>query len=361
MLSFALILCPIAAVPRAEPGLVVGEPIPVPVLKGVLERPGGALLGTRRDGKTLVVLVSRDGAKTWKPMGVAARSERPDLGDGNLVALRDGSLALTYRDNARPEFAVRVVRSHDGGQSWGSPETIAENDRGLWAPFLLPMRDGSLLCFYDDEGEPARKGRPGHQWIAVRRFALGGKAWGSVAVASRRPDSASKPLLARDGMMAAIEVRPNRILGVVEDVASEEPKPSGIYFNVSGDGGRTWGWSQGRRPTLFRPEWPHMAVAPALCRLSNGPLLCAFATDEGRETTSRSGTPPHEMRLETWGALSADGGETWGAAFPIHRGTARDYLAALTPRRGGAWLNVLDFDRGPLLIPLSATPIGARR
>lgn len=337
----------------APPPIVVGEAIPVPVLKGVIERPGGVLLGANRKDGALIVRLSRDGGQTWRDQGVAARSERPDLGDGNLVALRDGSLALTYRDNRRPESAIRVVRSRDGGRTWGAPETIAENDRGLWAPFLLAPRDGSLLAFYDDEAWPAREGRPGHQWIAMRRWTPKTKAWSDPVVASRRPDRPGRTDLARDGMFAAIETRPGRLLGVVEDVDPEEPRPSGIYSNVSPDGGRTWGWARGERPVLFRPRWPHMAVAPALGRLPDGRLLCAFGTDEGREGTVRSGTPVHQMPLETWGALSSDEGRTWGAAFPLHRGTARDYLAALTPRRGGLWLNVLDFDRGPLLIPIS--------
>lgn len=342
--------------PPAPPSLIVGEPIPVPVLKGVLERPGGWLMGANRKGSALVVRVSGDGGRTWIDRTVAARSERPDLGDGNLVQRKDGSLALCYRDNAAPEYAIRVVQSGDGGRNWSPPQTVATSNvqgRGLWAPFLLPLRTGELLCFYDDEAWPARWGRPGHQWIAVRRLYLGNKTWSSPLVASRRPDSMGGDRLGRDGMFVAVEASDSQLVGVVEDVDPKPPHPSGIYLSVSGNGGWHWRWTGGERPPLFRPKWPHMAVSPALCRLPDGRLLCAFGTDQGLAKPSKSGTLPHLMPLETWGSLSSDDGKSWGLAFPIHRGTARDYLAALTPGRGGAWLNVLDFDRGPLLIPIS--------
>ena len=359
-----------------EPPITVGEARPVPVLKGVLTMPDGSLLGanaevnsadensadensanenrgdenkrSKESGKALVVRRSTDGGKTWGDLAVAARG-RQDLGDGNLVALKSGELALSYRDNAPPAYAIRAVRSADGGKSWSAPETVATNDRGLWAPFLLPLESGGLLCFYDDEGWPARGGRPGHQWIAARRYDPRTKAWGEPVVASRRPGTG----LARDGMFVAVETSPGRIVGAVEDVAERESRPSGIYRALSTDGGRTWGWERGDRPAIFTGTWPHMAVSPAMADLGGGRILCAFGTDEGQATASRSGTPAHRMALETWGSLSRDGGRTWGPGFPLHKGTARDYLPALTPRRGGAWLNVLDFDRGPLLVPLA--------
>ena len=342
----------------APPPLTVGEPIPVPVLKGVVTLPDGALLGANRLGKTLVIRRSGDGGRMWRDLAIAARTERPDFGDGNLVRMRDGTLALCYRDNAPPrdnapgEYAIRVVRSRDDGKSWTSPETVDSRNRGLWAPFLLPLRDGGLLVFYDDEDWPARQGRAGHQWITSRRWNPRERSWSQPVLASRKPGTD----LARDGMHVAVETSPGRILGAVEDVADRDPRPSGIYRTLSVDGGRTWAWSRGDRPALFTGTWPHMAVSPALLRLPDGRLLAAFCTDEALPKASRSGTPPHRMPLETWGSLSRDAGRTWSPAFPLHRGTARDYLPALSPRKGGAWLNVLDFDRGPLLIPLSIPP-----
>ncbi len=349
----------------APPPVTAGEARAVPVVKGVLPMPGGALLGVngKGDGEgraALVVRRSRDGGRTWTDLALAARG-RGDLGDGNLVRLGGRGLALVYRDNAPPSYAIRVVRSPDEGRTWDPPETLATSEvsgQGLWAPFLLPLRSGDLLAFYDDEATPVRIGRSHHQWISFRRYDRRARVWGPPAVACRKPGEG----LARDGMFVAVETSPGRIVGAVEDVAERDPRPSGIYRALSTDDGRTWAWERGDHPAIFAPgpgdpAWPHMAVSPALADLGGGRVLCAFATDAGLPKASRSGTPPERMPLETWGVLSRDAGVTWGAAFPLHSGTRRDYLPFLTPRPQGrpsaAWLTVVDFDRGSLLLPLN--------
>ncbi len=98
---------------------------------------------------------SRDGGKTWgeralvyKPADASREANAP-FG----ILLRDGSLLVTFQTNEdRPieesVFApdLKYVQSFDAGQTWSEPRPILSGDRGYWWNSVLQLRDGTLLA-----------------------------------------------------------------------------------------------------------------------------------------------------------------------------------------------------------------------
>ena len=308
---------------------------------------GAVVFGARpeKGGTALVMHATADGGKTWREIGTVATDPLPgaDLGDGNAVRLKDGRLWATYRRNHRPDYAIEVAESRDGGKTWTqrpAVETVrAEGpgpSRGLWAPFLFVTAKGEVQCYYDDEHLPFERGAPGHQWIAMRAWRAG--AWSLPTVVAREPSG-----LSRDGMASVVEVG-GRLLCAVEAVREEEPHAGLLRLFASKDGGRSWGPPR----DLYAPRDARFhAFCPSMLRLGRR-LVCVFATNEDRETSPRSGTPADRMMLDIKSIESLDGGKSWGPPSLVYAGTHRNYLpSAVSLGRGRLLATFLDFDKGP--------------
>jgi hypothetical protein len=303
------------------------------------------------DGVVLRAMLSRDLGRSWEPLGVVARDadRQTDLGDGNAVELADGRWLAVFRRNQHhggypKRYRLEVAQSPDQGRTWsfhsvvGSHEVTEEGpSRGLWAPLLFVSPGGELQCYYDDENLPFERGFPGHQWVVMRRWRNG--RWTAPIVVAREPAG-----LSRDGMPAVVAVD-DRLLCVFEGVLAEPPHPSVIRACESKDGGLTWS-----RPRLLFQAKPlgFQAVAPtAVAR--GGKVLVVFCTNQGRESSPRSGAPPREMRLDVVATLSEDGGRTWSSVRTVASGSHRNYLPSLAiDDAGRALLSFLDYDRGAL-------------
>ncbi|MDB5326887.1 MAG: hypothetical protein JWM57_2456, partial [Phycisphaerales bacterium] len=270
-------------------------------LKGIVELPGGALLSARwergKDRSRILTVRSEDRGKTWADDAVVRTAPAgTDAGDGNLIRRPDGTLLICYRYNRHPAgeaatFSIRVSESTDGGKSWQDHSIVAQSaadkPRGLWAPFLFQTRQGEVLCFFDDEQSPQQAGLDRHQWVSVRRWEVGKRAWSESVTVCRANDPKQ---LSRDGMATAVELPDGRLLVTAESVRREQPHTNVVRSVTSADGGRTWDWQDHEPPIVFAPAAvDHMAVSPWVIGLRSVELACFFSSDEDQSRTSRPG------------------------------------------------------------------------
>jgi len=83
-------------------------------------------------------------------------------------------------------------------------------------------------------------------------------------------------------------------------------------------------------------------MAPWLARLTDGTLVCVFATDEDRETPHQPGTPPPKLNMDVKCVLSTDDGQTWSkTAATIDSNSHQDYMPGVVELRHGGVKNTV--------------------
>ena len=336
------------------------ESLPAGGAKGFVELANGDLLVTRtmreQQATKIICSKSQNGGRTWQAFSTIVRDETPeiDIGDGHLIELRDRTILYSYRRNVyrgsatnQPRYQILVAVSRDGGASWASHSTVKSvhaqkgEVRGLWSSALHQRQDGTLLCFYDDEDEAWRAGFKRHQWLMMKRWDVQASAWTTPVIVSRAFNCKH---LSRDGMPSVVELQGNTLLCALESVATEKPHHNVIRIVKSCDGGNTWSWQMFERQILYAPAKRHFsAVSPWLSQMKDGCLLCAFATEEDRDTPATSGAAIKAMNRDIKYVLSIDAGMTWTQrAMPIAAETHTTYMPQMEqlrhPRHTNAFL-----------------------
>lgn len=352
------------------PSLSWQPELPAPGARGQIALADGRILMPGRasgPGTQLGCFASSDEGKTWTQTGVIVSDpeQRVDLGDGNIVQTPSGELWAVYRHihagaaNPKPDYAVEVSVSKDGGATWQKHSTVALSrpngpspngpspSRGLWSPLLFVTDRGDVQCYYDDENTPFQKGFPGHQWLTMKTYSARRKAWEAPVTVARAYD---RRTLSRDGMAAVVQLGKGEILCAFESVQAEPPHAGLIRMVTSHDEGRTWSWSKREREVLYQPRDRRFhAFSPAIVKLPDGDLVTFFATNEDRPDSKPSGTPAGEMSLDIKYVASKDGGKTWdSSATLLYAGTHRNYLPGVVLLRGKPtrlFASFLDFDQ----------------
>ena len=153
----------------------------------------------------ILLAQSADEGRTWSPWRVVAVPE--EIGPPSLTSpafqLADGSLALsiesnkTYEDASKWYQKVVLLRSSDGGLSWGEPLTAGEDSSGRifnWDQRVGVAVDGRIATFlwiYDSKTR---------QYLNIQRRLSpdGGHTW-SAAQDLGFPDQPAHPAMLPDG------------------------------------------------------------------------------------------------------------------------------------------------------------------
>jgi hypothetical protein len=167
---------------RSEDGGVTWQP-PVPLIPSplacarvhapMLELPDGTLLSphcgspcvTGEKQHAQAVIRSHDGGHTWGDGSIIAvdpsgkvhyhQCSLVRMADGEIIAAMHSAERVTTADGRRALRAgVWLARSRDDGQTWSPLETIPAQISGA-AHHLLGLRDGRLLCVWGNRHDPS--------------------------------------------------------------------------------------------------------------------------------------------------------------------------------------------------------------
>jgi hypothetical protein len=296
-----------------------------------LELPGGEMLCAYNRGSALYaadlafyLARSADGGHTWQdagPLGAGARDDRPySYHDPFVSPMRDGTLVIgAFRadrsDAEMPMFneqtgglrpvEVFLLRSADGGRTWGAPELVALPQGVVATPAgpIVELADGRWFWPFDqwkafDEEGP-------YQPRTLGLFSGdAGRSWGDMlAYADGAADGKGfwhgKPIVLEDGRLAT--------LYWAADMKTGANLPNHICYGDAS--GREWG-----APTATNLP----GQTNALVDLGDGRLCAVY--------TWREAGRPGIMA-----ALSTDGGRTWDLDGQVRLwdATGRDRLGVV--------------------------------
>jgi hypothetical protein len=234
-------------------------------------------------GKTPDVwyVASADGGKSWsKPADI---SNSPGISmDPAIAAGKDGSVVVAFTDTSGGDTHpdVWIVRSADGGKSWGKPVDVSNTPGESSAPDVKVAPDGTIHVIWLDTSAGADSP---DVWATASHD--GGKTWDKAQDVSNTPGKSMTPSVAVGG--------DNSVDVVWTDTSSGAASPD-VFFARSTDGGKTWS----------------KAVD-----VSNSPGIsseCDVAVDEkGTIYVDWIDTSEGDKSPDVMVASSSDGGKTW--------------------------------------------------
>jgi hypothetical protein len=319
---------------------------------GAAERPravqlrDGAVLAaftqTPAGGKTVAVVRSTDGGRTWGgSQRVVQGSGSAELCNPFPVQLADGTVLLGFCHHLpqKRSFRLQVFARAANGKSWAARGTIAAGSRGLWDPFLLRLPDGTVQAYYAHESGPA-----GEAKVEMRPSRDGGKTWAAAVTVAQKRGS-------RDGKPAVVVLGDGTLLAVFE---ASDASPFRLVVRAvrSKDRGRTW---SSKRELVYLPRNPAggawAAGAPSVVRLRDGRLLVSFQTDEdvsyrkGDRSRDPAATGYSYLAAATFKyVVSADDGRIWSNPVRLAGSPSSPAVwSALCVLRGGDVLALTGF------------------
>lgn len=263
---------PADAAARADPdycpaevlkaGLVASTEIGADAIAAI---PAERLMPWARGGGSTLVHRSTDGGRTFpEAVEVATAPYSGGYGMRGGLELPDGDILLPLSDI--PHYArIFLVRSRDGGLSWGDPEPVAAV-AGLEfeepAPLLVP--DGTILLLLRENAS---------RTLFSVRSADGGLSW-----------SAPRPTGIASYPAHLLNLPDGRVLAV----AGRRRPPYGIEAFVSRDGGRSF---DADRPIVLRDDLPNKDLGyPTAALRRDGTLFTAYYHRDERGITGLHAT-----------------------------------------------------------------------
>jgi len=204
----------------------------------------------------------------------------------NVVVATDGTILATWG-----RTSLRVRRSEDGGEIWGSPITVGPGIQG--GGTTVDETGGDILVFVEEKHPPAP--------LTVYRSKDSGKTW-NVQKTVIHPDSRGNVpsmsmnehgITLRHGRHKGRLLRPARWYDEGNRPVSLFPKhyTTAIY---SDDGGKTWQTSE---------PFPEFGTGEATtAELADGTVYY---------NTRRHWAPEGKNPRRRWHAWSRDGGQSW--------------------------------------------------
>ncbi len=156
---------------------------------------------------------SQDAGVSWFEARSLARWDGGLLANPELLALEEGVLLCFLNRRPEPQsghpYAIAVSRLEKGAAIWSEMSVIytagsAFGD-GCWEPAAVRLPTGEIQLFFANEG-PYRESD--EQEISLMRSSDGGRTWGSVERVGFRAghrDGMPVPVLLADGVAVAIE------------------------------------------------------------------------------------------------------------------------------------------------------------
>jgi sialidase-1 len=278
-------------------------------------------------------------------------------GEGDVIELKDGRLALFYMefggsgsDEAKTRFVVQ--ESADGGKTWSGHRVVAETapgDMNIYSPNLLRAADGGILLAFMRQHQTSpvtstlyvwKSADEGQTFVPLAEFGKGNTYNVCNAVLKR--------------------LKSGRLL---LPISTFFPNGGSAYCGavlLSDDDGLTWREAGNRvflaQRGVMEPHVEQTGDGRVLMVMRNqlGSVFMSESSDEGmtwsEPKTSGLQAPescPELTRIPGTGDLLLIWNNTYDPKFRSHFGKRSPLTAAVSPDHGRTWQHVRDIETDP--------------
>jgi len=203
---------------------------------------------------------SADGGRTWSPpyaLSYTALNGRSPY--GKMVTMPDGEMLMNiygYPHAGEDRSVAYVLRSRDGGLTWGDPSVIAE---GFNETALVRLPDGELLAALRIAAKAP------NVWLA--RSSDAGRTWSEPVPVTQDSEHPADLIVLSDGSVLMAYGRRH--------------EPMGAEVVLSTDGGRTWG----HKKALANDAASGDCGYPSSVQVADGTIISAYYAVGPQSTT----------------------------------------------------------------------------
>jgi len=233
--------------------------------------------------RKLCVCHSRDNGKTWGHEAVVLAPRVGGATNTELLRLQNGWVMIAYNerpgDQVHP-YAIGIRISKDNGRTWSPPQTLYQADvlfeNGCWEPAMIQLPDGEVQLFFANEN-PYRN--TNEQEITLLRSHDNGQTWTSpetVSIRKGHRDGMPVPLVLTGGKGVAVAIEDNGLNGRFKPVIIHSSLADNWRLPPA-DGQSPRRWSALVSPLPGKVY----AGAPYLRQLPNGETILSCQSTEG--------------------------------------------------------------------------------
>jgi hypothetical protein len=204
-----------------------------------------------------LVIRSHDGGHSWEhPRRLDFEPLNGRSPYGPMLSFPDGTIGMCIygmpmgddRPWHVPHYAAYLLRSSDGGRTWGDPSLVAQ---GFGETAFLRLRDGELLAALRSAASPPN--------VYIARSADDGRTWSAPLLATEPGEHpADLTLLSNDWVLMTYGHR---------------RQPFGVQGMVSRDRGKTWE----QRRLIYNDDRPGADCGyPSTVRFPEGTMLTVY-------------------------------------------------------------------------------------
>lgn len=291
---------------------------------------------------------SRDNGQTWSPACEIASWTQGALANPELLLLRDGSLLCFY--NQRPvkhsgaRHAIAVTRREKGAATWSPPHTLyqagKERNDGCWEPAAIELPSGEIQLFFANEN-PYRASD--EQEVTLMRSHDSGRSFSP-------PERIGFRAGFRDGMPVPLALNNNAGITVaIEDNGLDNTafKPAILFTRLDDS------WCSGTRIPGHPDRWGALAIPLSAATYAGAPYLRQFANNttilsfqmstSGEMRHSRAAVCLGDAQAQNFGTPSFPFPETpkhpqlWASLCVTGKKTIKALVTATFNNTNGIW------------------------
>ncbi len=227
---------------------------------------------------------SRDKGITWSEAQQVGVCGEGKLANPELLLSNDGAVLCFYNwrplKKTIAPYSVTLVRREKDACKWSEPRVLYEagheHDHGCWEPAAVQVPSGEIQLFFSNES-PYRTSN--EQEISLLRSEDGGRTWGRperISFRSGHRDGMPVPVVLKDGLGVAVAIEDDGVDGAFKPVIVHTTLTDAWHSGtVTGNHAGRWLALDG---VLSAKTY---AGAPYLRQMATGETVLTFQMSEG--------------------------------------------------------------------------------